>query len=174
MAVAGPLLATYAPSALKSDHPAIVRITSPAEARAEVRRQLAYRPDLIKIWFVHPNGDLEPELRWVRAAIAEAHAAGVRVAAHATQLRVARALVAAGVDVLVHSIDDRPVDDDMLAMIKRRGVVYIATLAVKQGYRAVLGQHISLNAIERRLADPSAIASFDDLKTLPRRLLPAT
>ena len=108
VAVAGPLLATFAPPQLAGDDPSIVRIRNAAEARAEVRRQLALGPDLIKIWFVFPGPDIEPEMAWVRAAIDEAHAGGTRVVAHATQRRVARAVVTAGVDILAHGIDDGP------------------------------------------------------------------
>ena len=56
VAVAGPLLGTHAPAALERPaDPAIVRIDSAGAARAEVARQLAERPDLVKIWFVSPG-----------------------------------------------------------------------------------------------------------------------
>ncbi|MEE8247680.1 MAG: amidohydrolase family protein [Alphaproteobacteria bacterium] len=171
VAVAGPLLATYAPPALAGADPPIVRIATPDEARAEVRRQLLHDPDLIKIWFVFPARELGPEIAWVRAAVAESHAGGVRVVAHATQRRVARAVIEAGVDVLAHSIDDGPVDDRLLALMKARDVVYTTTIVVKEGYREVLGLEVRLSDIERRLGDPEAIASFRDLETLSRRLL---
>ncbi|MCZ6523148.1 MAG: amidohydrolase family protein, partial [Alphaproteobacteria bacterium] len=173
VAVAGPLLATYAPPALAGADPPIVRIATPDEARAEVRRQLLHDPDLIKIWFVFPARELGPEIAWVRAAVAESHAGGVRVVAHATQRRVARAVIEAGVDVLAHSIDDGPVDDRLLALMKARDVVYTTTIVVKEGYREVLGLEVRLSDIERRLGDPEAIASFRDLETLSRRLLPS-
>ncbi len=171
VAVAGPLLATYAPSELRDADQAIVRIKTPVEARAEVRRQLRHRPDLVKIWFVWPKPDLEPDLAWVRAVIEESHAAGVPVAVHATQLRVARAVVAAGADILVHRIDDVAVDDTMLDLLRQRGVVYTPTLLVPRRYRAVFGRHLALIPIERRLGDPEAIASIDDLDRLPADLL---
>src|SRR5919106_1613674 len=82
VAVAGPLLGTYAPPELQTDEPPIVQIATPDQARAEVRRQLALGVDLIKIWFVFPEADLAPALAWVRAAVDEAHAAAVRVVAH--------------------------------------------------------------------------------------------
>jgi imidazolonepropionase-like amidohydrolase len=172
VAVAGPLLATYVPPALAGADAPIVRIASAEAARAEVRRQLAHGPDLIKIWFVFPGQDISADLGWVRAAIAEAHAGGVRVVAHATQRRVARALVEAGVDVLAHGIDDGPVDDELLALMKARGVVYITAFAVKEGYAEVLGEDVRLSPIERRLGDPDAIASFADLARTSKALLP--
>ncbi len=173
IAVAGPLLATYAPPELVS--PAgqpMVRITTAAEAKAEVERQLRYAPDLIKIWFVYPGRDLTPEVTWIRAAIRASHAAGVRVVAHATQAHVAQAVVEAGADILAHSVDEGSIDDSLLTAMRARDMIYIPTLSVNQGYRAVFGRHVGLNPIEQRLGDPGVIASFDDLDTLPRDLVP--
>ncbi len=172
IAVAGPLLATFAPPQLTGDDPPIVRIRTADEARAEVRRQLALGPDLIKIWFVFPGPDIEPEMGWVRAAIKEAHAGGARVVAHATQRRVARAVVTAGIDILAHGIDDGPIDAGLLALIKAKGVIYTTTLGVHGGYARVFGRVVKLNAIERRLGDPRAIASFADLARVSRRPTP--
>ncbi|MGH9804472.1 MAG: amidohydrolase family protein, partial [Candidatus Acidiferrales bacterium] len=138
-----------------------------------VRRQLAQEPDLIKIWFVFPDADLGPDLAWVRAAIEESLAAGVPVVAHATQLRVARAVVEAGADVLAHSIDDEPIDDALLDLMREREVIYTTTLMVGPRYRAVFGRHLELSGIERRLADPEVIESLGELDRLPRALLPA-
>ncbi|MGH6895184.1 MAG: amidohydrolase family protein [Geminicoccaceae bacterium] len=173
VAVAGPLLGTYAPPQLRTDAPPILEIATPEEARAEVRRQLAQGVDLIKIWVALPEADLAPDLVWVRAAIEEAHAGGVRVVAHATQLRVARAVIEAGADVLAHGIDDQPIDDATLALMRERGVIYTPTLMVGRRYPAVFGRHLELTEIERRLGDPEAIASFADLERLPGEALPA-
>lgn len=173
LAVAGPLLGTRAPSELRTDQPPIVEIETPDQARAEVRRQLARGVDLIKIWFVFPEADLAPDLAWVRAAVDEAHAAGLRVVAHATQRHVARAVIEAGVDVLAHGIDDEPVDLAMLALMRERGVIYIPTLMVGRRYRAVFGRHLELTEIERRLGDPEAIASFADLDRVAPEMLPS-
>ena len=172
VAVAGPLLATYVPPALAVGDAPIVRIANAKAARAEVRRQLAHGPDLIKIWFVFPDQDISADLVWVRAAIAEAHAGGVRVVAHATQRRVARALIEAGVDVLAHGVDDGLVDDDLLALMKSRGVIYTTAFAVKEGYSEVMGESVRLSPIERRLGDADAIASFADLARTSTALLP--
>jgi imidazolonepropionase-like amidohydrolase len=171
--VAGPLLGTFAPPALAADEPAILRISSPAEARAEVRRQAALGVDLIKVWFVLRRPGIEPEMAWIRAAIEEAHAAGLRVVAHATQREVAAAVVEAGADILAHSIDDEAIDDRLLEAMATRGVIYTTTLMVRPRYRAVLGPGVELTPIERRLGDPAVIASWDDLETLPADRLPA-
>ena len=173
VAVAGPLLGTYAPPELEADQPPIVEIATPEQARAEVRRQLELGVDLIKIWFVLPEADLAPDLAWMRAAVDEAHAGGVRVVAHATQQRVARAVLEAGIDILAHGIDDEPIDQATLALLREGDVVYTPTLMVGQRYRAVFGRYLELTDLERRLGDPDVIASFADLDRLPPEVLPS-
>ena len=109
---------------------------------------------------------LAEQTGWVRAAIEEAHDAGVRVAVHATQLEVARAAVRAGADVLVHSVDDRRVDDVFVRHLKERDVVYVTTLGVNQGYREVFEQRFKPTDLERRLGDAEVLATLDDLADL--------
>jgi hypothetical protein len=66
----------------------------------------------------------------VRAAAGEAHAAGVRLAVHATELVVAKASLRAGADLLVHSVVDAPVDDEFIALARSRNVIYCPTIFV--------------------------------------------
>jgi len=172
VAVAGPLLATVSPQSIPDDDKPIIAIESPEQARREVARQLEYDPDLIKIWFVHPRPDLGPDLAWVRAVIEASHAAGIPVVAHATQRRVARALVDAGVDILAHSIDDAPVDEPLLQAMREKNIVYTTTLVVHEGYEEVFSRNVSLSGIERRFGDPVSIESWQRLAALPRALVP--
>src|SRR5258708_32606624 len=92
--------------------PPIIKIASPDEARALVAKELARKPDFIKVWFIHqPGDDLAAQAAIVKAAGDAAHAAGVRLAVHATQLGVAKASLRAGADFLVESVEYAPVDD---------------------------------------------------------------
>lgn len=63
-----------------------------------------------------------------RAVIDQAHARGLRVAAHLFYLDQARQLVEAGLDVIAHSIRDVDVDRALIETMKRKGVGYIPTL----------------------------------------------
>lgn len=178
VAVAGPLLSTWMPEALKVADAPMVVIATAEDAVAEVRRQLALAPDLIKIWFVRPDRDIGGELEWVRAAIEEAHVAGVPVAVHATQQRVARAVVEAGADVLVHSVTDEVLDPETVALFAARGVLYVPTLAVNEGYRRVLGLHFAPTELELRVGAPEVLESFRMLQAMapgdrPRGVAPA-
>jgi len=147
-------------------------IETPQEAASAVRQLLAHRPDLIKVWFVRPGADLAEDLSWVHVLIEESHTSGVRVVVHATQLRVARAVIEAGADALAHSIEDRQVGPELARRMAEAGVVYVTTLMVEEGYREVLGGDVELSGIERRLGDPEAIASWDDLAALRGRRAP--
>jgi imidazolonepropionase-like amidohydrolase len=171
IAVAGPGLAPTIPDAMMSDDPPGIIVRTPAQARRQVQQLLAHNPDLLKIWFLYsPDMDLDRELQWVRAAVELAHAQGLRVAAHATQRELAREMVEAGVDILVHSVDDQPVDQAFVDLLKARETLYIPTLMVGEGYQEVLGRNVSLTDIERRAGDPEVIAGFAELHRLFPRL----
>lgn len=169
VAVSGPLLTPYLPPEIAVADPPMVQIATPAQARAEVRRLAAQRPDLIKIWFVRAAADLSPQIAWIAAVIAESHTAGLRVAVHATDLRLARAAVEAGADVLVHGIDDVVADAPFVFQLQAQGVVYTPTFAVVEGYARALGLAFRPTAMETRTGDPAAIESILQLAQLPIR-----
>ncbi len=85
VAVAGPLLSSWRPPRLDSDDPPILRVRTREEAIAEVDRQAAFHPDLIKIWFIVGQGETVASFSPIVAAIVtEAHRLSLRVAVHAT------------------------------------------------------------------------------------------
>ena len=92
----GPLISTYQPAAFQIDDPPIIKINSPEAARAMVRAQLPYKPDLIKIWYIVRRGE-NPSTNYdiVKATIEESHKNGLKVAVHATQLNTAKLAVKA-------------------------------------------------------------------------------
>jgi len=118
----------------------IYRPTTPEEARAAVREMVGRHPDILKLWLDDLFGKapkMEPEI--YQAAVAEAHAAideahrrGFRMAAHVFYLGDAKALLAAGIDVIAHSVRDQPVDKEFISAMKARRVPYIATLALDE------------------------------------------
>jgi len=165
VAVAGPLVSTLARPQLDLGDPPIIQAPTPDKARELVKAQLARKPDLIKIWYiVLPDHDAAAAKAMMEATITEAHAGGVRVAVHATELDTATAVVEAGADILVHSVHDKPLDEALLTTMKDRGVLYIPTLAVMEGYAEVLGDAVELTDIEQRYGDPVAMASWTDLE----------
>jgi imidazolonepropionase-like amidohydrolase len=111
----------------------VLRPRDAEEARAAVRGMAARHPDVIKIWVDDLYGrfpKMRPEL--YEAVIDEAHRHHLRVAAHVFYLDDAKALVRAGVDILAHSVRDKPVDGELIDAMRRRGVWYIPTLTVDE------------------------------------------
>ena len=173
VAVAGPLLSMIDRVKLDLGDPPIIKITSADEARALVQRELKHRPDFIKVWFIHRQGDdLAAQEAIVKAAGDATHAAGVRLAVHATELVVAKASLRAGADFLVHSVEDATVDEEFLALAKKNRALYCPTLFVKLGYHYALSNTWQPTEAERRLADPQILAAMSDLQRIPREMLP--
>jgi len=173
MAVAGPLISMIDRTKLDIGDPPIIKISSPEEARALVARELERKPDYIKVWFIHQKGDdLAAQEAIVKAAGDAAHAAGKRLAVHATELVVAKASLRAGADFLVHSVGDAPVDDEFIALLKKNNAIYCPTLFVVMGYRYALSNTWKPTEAEKRLADPQVLAMMGDLNAMPKDKLP--
>lgn len=111
----------------------IYRPASVDEARQAVHEIAGRHPDLVKIWLDDLFGSvpkMNPDI--FPAVIDEAHKAHLRVASHVFYLDDARTLLKSGVDVLAHSVRDRPVDAELIAAMKERQVAYIPTLALDE------------------------------------------
>ncbi|HTV02915.1 MAG TPA: amidohydrolase family protein [Luteitalea sp.] len=107
----------------------IIVARTAADARAQVARVAATKPDIIKIRVDDNLGTsqkMAPEV--YTAVIEEAHARRLRVAAHVFYLADAKALLKAGADVIAHSVRDVDVDDEFIALMKARDIPYVPTL----------------------------------------------
>jgi imidazolonepropionase-like amidohydrolase len=108
---------------------------TPEKAHEIMTGALSYKPELIKIFTDGWRYGATPSLpsmneETIAAITADAHKAGVKVMTHTLTLENARITVRAGVDSLVHGIQDRAIDDDFIQLIKNKGTGYTATLAV--------------------------------------------
>ncbi len=96
---------------------------TPEAAEREVAELARQHPDFIKMWVDDGLGKrpkMAPQIS--RAIIESAHRHGIRVTAHILYLEDAKRLVDEGIDALAHSVRDQPVDDDLIASMKRHGV----------------------------------------------------
>jgi imidazolonepropionase-like amidohydrolase len=119
----------------------LYRPASAEEARAAVDAMAKRHADIVKIWVDSLGGTkpaMSPEI--YRAVIEEAHKHHLRVAAHVYYLADAKSLVNDGVDVLAHSVRDKPVDQELIAAMKRHRVWYIPTLTVDESFY-IYAQH---------------------------------
>ena len=171
--MAGPLLTTWGPQAYKNlgaDEP-FLEMKTEADARSFVQKQLPYKPDFIKIWYIVRGSNIESGARQylplVKAAIDEAHKNNLKVAVHATERITAQLAVEAGANFLVHGIDNEVVDQAFLDLLKKKNVVVSPTLVVAGNYQKALSQQYRASATDRALAHPVPLGSLDDLAHLP-------
>jgi imidazolonepropionase-like amidohydrolase len=95
-------------------------IDTEADGRKAVQELAAHKVDIVKVWVDDRDGKypkLTPAL--YGAVIDEAHKNGLRVTAHIFTLEDAKGLLRAGVDAFAHSVRDRDVDDEFMALVKQ-------------------------------------------------------
>jgi imidazolonepropionase-like amidohydrolase len=107
----------------------VISATTAEVARKDVDRVAAMKPDIIKIRVDDNLGTAtKMPLEAATAVIDQAHKHGLRVAAHVFYLDDTKALLKAGVDLIAHSVRDQPVDDELIGLMKSRGVCVCPTL----------------------------------------------
>jgi imidazolonepropionase-like amidohydrolase len=142
----------------------VIAARTPDEARQQVAAAAALEPDFIKIRVDDNLGATEkmpPEV--YRAVIDEAHRRGLRVAAHIFYLEDAKAVVRAGADLLAHSVRDRDVDAELVALLRERDVCVSPTL-VREVSTFVYESEPDFFAdpFFTRWADPGVLAALRD------------
>lgn len=132
---AGPLLSTL-------DHwlnlPAerqFIVLKDAESARNGVHYLVSQGSKAVKVWFiVTPQLTLEGSTPGVMAAGEEARKNKLPLIVHATGLAEAKTSLRAGANVLVHSVEDVPVDQEFVDLAKKNGTIVIPTLTVIDGY----------------------------------------
>jgi len=106
----------------------VITGATPEQAREAVNKAAAMKPDVIKIRVDDNLGTgrkMTPEV--YRAVIEEAHRLGLRVAVHIYYLDDAKGVLRAGADFIAHSVRDKDVDDEFIALLKKRDICYCPT-----------------------------------------------
>jgi imidazolonepropionase-like amidohydrolase len=109
--------------------PGAVAVTTPDDARKSVDELIRNKPDIVKLRvddFLGARPKMSPEV--YQAVIDEAHKNGFRTAVHVVLLDDAKGVLRAGVDYIAHSVRDREVDEEFIALMKKRHVFYCPTL----------------------------------------------
>jgi imidazolonepropionase-like amidohydrolase len=98
-------------------------VATPEEAVAEVNRQIDKKVELVKLWLDSELGTMPKMSPAITKAIIDtAHKRNTRVVAHIFYLEDAKRLVDQGIDALVHSVRDKPVDQALIDAMKKKGV----------------------------------------------------
>jgi len=162
VAAAGPLISTL-------DHwlnlPAermFIYLKDEAAGREGVRYLAAQKTSAVKVWLITPPGgkteDLVPA---VMAAGEEARRLKVPVIVHATGLAEAKLALKAGATLLVHSVWDKPVDDEFLDLARANQAAYCPTLTVSDGYVRMYASAVSGKAPQ--VDDPQGCVDAETL-----------
>ncbi|HYC28958.1 MAG TPA: amidohydrolase family protein, partial [Chitinophagaceae bacterium] len=169
----GPLLTTWQPATMKGlgDDEPFFEMKSAEEAREYVRKQLPFKPDFIKIWYIvlgrNKDSSARASLPLVQAVIDESRRHGLRVAVHATERITAQLAVEAGADYLVHQVDDEPLDDVFVQLLKTKKTVLSPTLVVVDNYNKAFGQIYQFTEEDFRYGHPTPLNSVKDMRGIP-------
>src|SRR5437660_54571 len=175
---AGPLLSTL-------DHwlnlPAerqFIVLNSEEAGRGGVRYLAAQGSKAIKVWWI-VNKDLPVEKSepFVAAAADEAHKHNLPLIVHATGLAEAKGALRSGANVLVHSVEDLPIDQEFIDLLKKKNAILIPTLTVLDGYirmyRGVVDRKAPAIDDPNGCVDPSTRARVAETATVDPSLVSA-
>jgi len=175
---AGPLLSTL-------DHwlnlPAerqFIHLKDAATGKSGVDYLASAGSKAIKVWWIvrPPELTVDSAFPWVQAAGDEAHKLGLPLIVHATGLAEAKASLRAGANLLVHSVEDLPVDAEFIDLAKKNGAMLIPTLTVLDGYarmyRGVADRKAPAIDDPNGCVDPLTRAKVAETATLDPKLAP--
>lgn len=173
---AGPLITHAGPAALNVDTEiyTFLPMASSSDVQSSVAKLKAMGAQAVKVWYLAPpparRAELEARMMEVGAA---AKAAGLDLIVHATGLAEAKVALKAGAVLLVHSVEDRPIDDEFIALLSANRAVYAPTLIVgRNATRASvaigLGQRVEIDDPGRCVdtATVEKIGIVEPLRTL--------
>lgn len=109
----------------------VYEVSTGAEARAAVQGMAARGLTSVKIWVDDRRGTypkMTPEV--YNAVIDEAHRHQMLVHAHAIQMADQKAVIRAGADVLVHMVQNEPLDDELLGLLREKRPYWVTVLGL--------------------------------------------
>jgi imidazolonepropionase-like amidohydrolase len=134
---------------------------TPEEAREQVRQLKTAGVDAVKFIFedLHWHGrDVSVMRRDVmQAIIDEAHALQLKAYAHAPSLQLAKEVLRAGGDGLVHSVVDAPVDDEFIGLMSKNRASYTTTLSLFAAFTDIEAWIRRLEALDYRGVVPKEV-----------------
>src|SRR2546425_5447006 len=116
-------------------------VSTVAEVEKDVAELAAQKVDIVKIWVDdHLGKEKKIPFDLSKAIIENAHKNPLKVAAHVFYLADAKALVDAGLDGLAHSVRDKPVDDALIASMKKHGAFQSAPTLTREESTFIFGK----------------------------------
>ncbi|MBM3796884.1 MAG: amidohydrolase family protein [Acidobacteria bacterium] len=131
-------------------------VGTPAEIDAAMKTLVAKKVDLVKIWVDdHLGKEQKISIDLCQAIIVGARKHGLKVAAHIFYLDDAKKLVDAGLYGLAHSVRDKPVDGELIQLMKKRGAWQMAATFTREASMFVYANPDAM------LSDPFFTRSLD-------------
>jgi imidazolonepropionase-like amidohydrolase len=138
-------------------------VETPADVEKAVAELAGEKADLVKIWVDdHLGKEKKIPLELCRAIIENGHKRGMKVVAHIFYLDDARKLVEAGLDAIVHSVRDKPVDRELIALMKEKGAWLGAATLTREAstFMYAKPQPIYDDPFFRRAVSPVVLATL--------------
>jgi imidazolonepropionase-like amidohydrolase len=115
-------------------------VATVAEVEPAVAAQAAKHVDIIKLWVDDHLGTQKKMPYDIAAAIIEsAHRHHLHATAHIFYLEDAKHLTEFGVNGLAHSVRDKPVDDELIAQMKKHGTWQMAATLTREASMFIYG-----------------------------------
>ncbi|HVI33919.1 CIA30 family protein [Phenylobacterium sp.] len=110
-------------------------VNTPEAARQAIRELVPYKPDVIKAFadgwrYGTAPDNTSMDVGTLAALVDEAHKNNLKVGTHTVTVDRGAVAARAKVDFIAHSLQDREIDAETVALIKQAGTVYAPTLAV--------------------------------------------
>jgi imidazolonepropionase-like amidohydrolase len=136
---AGPLITHYEPvfSVLSANgESTFLPMDSDEAARRSVAALVEMGAEAVKLWYLDPP-EAQREALDARVMLIGrlAEEAGLPLLVHATELRNAKVALRAGAHMLVHSVEDAPIDAEFLDLMRESETFYAPTLIVSENWR---------------------------------------
>lgn len=172
VSAAGPLLSTLDHWLNLPGERQFIYLKDADAGRSGARYLAAQGSQAVKVWYIAAPGRTPEEMAAaVGAGAEEARSRKLPLIVHATELALAKASLRVGARLLVHSVQDLPVDQEFLDLLKRNGAIYCPTLTVGRGYlrmfSAAAGQKAPAVDDPNRCVDPGTLAKVAETAKTP-------
>lgn len=167
---AGPLLSTRDHWVNLPAERQFLHIPDDSAVEAGVDYVVANETSAVKVWFlVGSQSDTAALRQRMETTAARAHEAGVPLIVHATGLWDATVAVENGAHLLVHSVEDQPVDERFLRAAREAGTLYNPTLVVRDGYVQLAARQLvgGVYGDGMDCVDPTSYAKARETADLP-------
>jgi imidazolonepropionase-like amidohydrolase len=146
-------------------------IDSPADARREIAALAKKRPDVVKIVYDHAGRMPTIDRATMQAAIRAAKGLKLKTVVHIGTWTDAAEAVEAGASAITHTYGPEVIPDALVALMKKRKVVHIPTLAVQtELVNIVRDARLLDDPLLAQSASSAVIDSYRDTSKLDARL----